>query len=90
MSTMNMIRVLGIKTLSAASPGYSVNETYRRFNQKNNMIWQGEWNPNRAHLSDEELYLSRADKVRRNVPGFTRLDWAYFSALVPTSLPRIT
>jgi reductive dehalogenase len=79
---MNMIRVLGTKTLSAASPGYSVNETYRRFNQKNNMIWQGEWNPSRTHLSDEQLYLSRADKVRRNVPGFTRLDWAYFSALV--------
>lgn len=73
------LKILGTKTPAA---GYSVNDQYQRFNQKYNMIWQGEWNPARAHLSDEQLYLSRADKVRRNVPGFTRLDWAYFSALV--------
>ncbi len=78
----NSRHVLGTRTLSAADPGYSVNGTYRRFNQKNNMIWQGEWNPERAHLSDAALYSSRADKVRRGVAGFGRLDWAYFSALV--------
>jgi len=72
-------KILGTHTPAAP---YSVNEHYQRFNQKYNMIWQGEWNPARAHLSDEQLYLSRADKVRRNAPGFTRLDWAYFSALV--------
>jgi epoxyqueuosine reductase len=76
------MRILGTKTLTAAQPGYSVNDKYRRFNQKYNMIFQGEWNPERKHCSDEQLYLSRADKVRRNVPGFTRLDWAYHSALV--------
>jgi len=74
--------VLGTRKLPAGNPGYSVNDTYVRFNQKNNMIFQGEWNSRRAHLCDQEWYLSRADKVRRNVPGFARIDWAYYSAMV--------
>lgn len=74
--------VLGTKTLTVDHPPYSVNDTYRRFNQKNNMIYQGAWNSNRAHLSDERWFQSRVEKGRKNLPGFTRLDWAYYSAMV--------
>src|ERR1700690_1675115 len=77
-----MTRILGTKELTAANPGYSVSEKYERFNQKYNMIYQGEWNPDAAHISDEQWHLSRVNKLRKNVPGFTRLDWAYYSALV--------
>jgi reductive dehalogenase len=74
--------ILGTRKFSVGAPGYSVNEEYVRFNQKNNMIYQGEWNRQRAHLGDDEWYRSRADKVRNKTPGFARLDWAYYSAMV--------
>ncbi len=76
------MQLLGTRTLAHANPPYTVRADYQRFNQKYNMIYQGEWNPRLAHISDEQWHATRVNKLSRDLPGFTRLDWAYYSALV--------
>ena len=60
--------------------GYSLDGTFRRFDQKYNMIYQGDWNPRWSHLSSANFYHSRVEKALQNLPGFSRLDWAYYAA----------
>ncbi len=60
--------------------GYSLDGTVQRFDQKYNMIYQGDWNPRFSHLSSANFYQSRVEKARQNLPGFSRLDWAYCAA----------
>lgn len=73
--------ITGKKRLPLGQPNYSVKENYRRFNQKYNMVCQGEWNPRMAHLSNKKMYESRMAKVKQDLPGYSRLDLAYYSAL---------
>jgi epoxyqueuosine reductase len=76
------MRILGTKTLEHDNPPYTVRDDYRRFNQKHNMIYQGEWNASLRHIADEQWHLTRVNKLTHNLSGFTRLDWAYYCALV--------
>jgi len=71
----------GIKKLPPGQPNYLVNESYRRFDQKYNMVCQGEWNPLMAHLSNKAMYESRAARARRGTPGYGLLDSAFYAAL---------
>ncbi len=67
----------GTVPAAGAAIRYAVREDYRRFDQKRNLIYQGEWNPTFAGLSRSDLKRAREEKLRRGIPGFTRLDWAY-------------
>ena len=75
----------GAREGSGAAVRYEVRKDYRRFDQKRNMIYQGEWNPAFAGLSRADLRRAREDKLKRNLPGFTRLDWAYQMAATANS-----
>lgn len=68
---------IGTKKDTLAGERYEVKDDYKRFNQKNNFIYQGEWNPLYPGLSRYDLRQAREDKLKRGIPGFTRLDWAY-------------
>ena len=71
------MKPLGTREQPGAAVRYKVRDDYRRFDQKNNLIYQGEWNPAFAGLSRTDLRRAREEKLKRSLPGFTRLDWAY-------------
>ena len=76
---------LGTREQPGAAARYEVGKNYRRFDQKRNLIYQGEWNPAFAGLSRTDLSQAREEKLKRNLPGFTRLDWAYQMAATANS-----
>ena len=71
------MKPLGTRQQPGAAVRYKVRDDYRRFDQKNHLIYQGEWNPVFAGLSRADLRRAREEKLKRSLPGFTRLDWAY-------------
>lgn len=80
-----MMKPLGTKQQPGAALRYAVRDEYRRFDQKRNLIYQGEWNPVFQGLSRADLRRAREDKLKRGLPGFTRLDWAYQMAATANS-----
>jgi reductive dehalogenase len=76
---------LGTRPAPGAALRHELREDYRRFDQKRNMIYQGEWNPAFAGLSRSDLRRAREEKLRKGLPGFTRLDWAYQMAATANS-----
>lgn len=50
---------------------------YRRFDQKENMIYAGEWNEAYKGLSDRDWFQGRVKMMGRNVSGYRREDWAF-------------
>ena len=72
--------VMGIKKSSVAAIRYAVKEDYRRFNHKDALVVRGEWDPEYKHLSIKNWKASRITHLERGGPGYTRLDWAYYSA----------
>ena len=79
------MKPLGTKEQSGAAVRYAVREDYRRFDQKRNLIYQGEWNPAFAGLSRSDLRQAWEEKLKRSLPGFTRLDWDYKMAATANS-----
>ena len=78
---MTMPSIFGIKKLPPGQSTYIINENFQRFNQKYNLIYQGDWNPKLGHLSNKAFSESRTDKIKNNMPGYSRLDLAYMAAL---------
>ena len=79
------MKPLGTEEQPGAAVRYAVRDDYRRFDQKRNLIYQGEWNPAFAGLSRTDLRRAREEKLKRSLPGFTRLDWAYQMAATANS-----
>ena len=53
----------GTEKQPGAAIRYVVRDDYRRFDQKRNLIYQGEWNPAFAGLSRSDLRRAREDKL---------------------------
>ena len=53
------MKPLGAKEQPGAAVRYAVREDYRRFDQKRNLIYQGEWNPAFPGLSRNDLRRAR-------------------------------
>lgn len=68
-----------------AAQRYGVLDTYQRFNQKNNMIYQGEWKPELSNLSMKKWKQNRINKIEKNIMGFSPLDWAFYRAATTNS-----
>ncbi len=59
---------------------YRVKQEYRRFNQKDNIIWQPEWNEKLTGFGDGERLKSAIRRTVNDEPGFTMFDWAFLGA----------
>ncbi|GHU68383.1 hypothetical protein AGMMS49983_20970 [Clostridia bacterium] len=64
----------GQKAGSYVQPGFE------RFDQKNNLIYLGDWNPDFGGLTFEEQKSNRTKLMERGVPGYGPLDWALYMA----------
>lgn len=76
----------GVKTLDiSAAEKYAVRESYERFDQKNNMIYRGDWDDSKKELSTLEYVKRRHERVSRNDKGFSNVDWAFLQASLANS-----
>ncbi|MFH1169701.1 MAG: reductive dehalogenase [Chloroflexota bacterium] len=58
---------------------YQVSETYKRFDQKNNMVNRPSWDPSLSHLKNGR-HAPQLRSIERNVTGFSLKDFAFACA----------
>ena len=72
--------MFGIKKGLPADVRHEMAEDFRRFDQQNHMLFQGEWNPKYQGMSDIDWYEGRVKRIREGASGYKRLDWAFLMA----------
>lgn len=72
-----MSKIVGLKNEPLLSQNERVSKDYKRFNQKMNMIWRGNWDQEYEHLALADLYRK---KILGNKPGLPQLENAFYFA----------
>ncbi len=68
----------GVKKVNiSAAKKYAVRPDYIRPEQKNHMIYQGDWNEDLQDLSTQNFKQSRIERINNEEPGYSMLDWAF-------------
>jgi len=73
------------KINTTAAQKYSVRDNYHRPDQKNNLVYQGDWNPDLSKLSTVEYVKKRHVRVSNNDEGFSVLNWAFLQGALANS-----
>jgi reductive dehalogenase len=80
MAQKNFFSKLYVKKLTAETPPYQVNETYKRFDQRNNLtVGRPSWDEEFTSLSHKSLDV-KVKKIQSNKPNYQLKDYSLFLA----------